>query len=96
MQRSPCRACQASVVWARTVNGKLQPFNATPERRVINAVLPPVTARAEKRSVISYDTTSGEHRSMVVDTWPMLGGVVGDEVDAYMPHHATCPRWKRK
>ena len=95
MERSSCSGCKAAIVWARSVKGKAQPFDATPERRIINAILPPASVRAEKRSVITYDAATGEHRAIVVDTWPMLGSITGEEVDAYMPHHATCPRVAR-
>lgn len=36
-----CRSCGAEIIWARTVNGKPQPFDATPTKgTILSAVAP--------------------------------------------------------
>jgi hypothetical protein len=36
-----CRSCDAEIIWARTVNGKLQPFDAKPTKgTILSAVAP--------------------------------------------------------
>jgi hypothetical protein len=99
MERGKCRSCPATVAWATTAKGKAQPLDVTPERRIVRAILPSPAVKMERRIVVAYDAGTGEHRAIVVESWPLGAGVVGDEVDTYMPHHATCPRaerWRRK
>lgn len=33
--RKLCRSCGAPVIWVRTINGKAQPLDAEPQKRVI-------------------------------------------------------------
>lgn len=96
MERGKCRSCSATVLWATTAKGKAQPLDERPERRIINAIMPPASAKMERRIGVVYDPASAEHRAFVVETWPRVEGVVGTEVEVYMPHHATCPNWVRK
>lgn len=61
MDAGSCHQCRAPIVWCVTAKGRKQPLNAKPEKRV----------------VVSYDPTTGQHRGTVVDT--------------YVAHFATCP-----
>lgn len=99
MESGKCRSCQATVLWATTAKGKAQPLDAKPERRIVQAVMPSPAVKMERRIIVQYDAASGEHRALVVESWPSGLGVVGHLMDTYMPHHATCPRadrWRRK
>lgn len=89
MERNRCRGCRAEIVWCVTKHGKPQPLDATPQKRIIQPPLEPAEG-AIKLVVVTYDASSGVHRGIVMDTWPV--GTVGREVDAYMPHHAVCPK----
>jgi hypothetical protein len=53
VEAGKCSKCSAEIVWAETVNGKKQPFDAKPE----------------KRNIIAYDPSAGKTLARVVDTY---------------------------
>lgn len=72
-----CRACQGSITWARTRNGRGMPLDpiATPEGNV--------QLVATGSAPIFADVLAGERLAEARAAGTVL----------YMPHHATCPNW---
>lgn len=74
-----CRGCRRPIIWARTVNGKLQPLDRDPNSDGN------VVATGKKH----------EDGRMIVETLGPLELAADDGRTRYMPHHATCPKADR-
>lgn len=79
---SRCRSCQAEIRWARTAGaGKLMPLNAAPD--------PAGNVTLAGGGPLPVATVHDRNQ-------PALLGFTED-VEWWMPHHATCPQgaaWK--
>jgi len=82
---SSCRSCGAPIIWAITVNGKPQPFDAMPHEDG-NALL-------EERNITRDGHVHVELHARSSDPLFDAGKPI------YMPHHATCEhadQWRRR
>lgn len=81
---STCRSCDAEIRWGMTTKGKLMPVDAAPAEDG-NVVF---TGRMRR-------TPQGAAPEVQVLT---QAGLLGDDRERYMPHHASCPHrenWRR-
>lgn len=79
---STCSKCQAPILWAATVNGKMQPLDAEPNPDG-NIRLTP-NYRQTDRGVL-------QECRVIPKTELARDGLFEDPNPRYMPHHATCP-----
>jgi hypothetical protein len=76
---SLCSKCRASILWAATINGKMQPLDAVPNDagnlRLIPEWVATERGALQRVHVVKPDVTLS----------------FDDDGVRYMPHHATCP-----
>lgn len=58
-EKSNCRACGAPMIWAKTVNGSLQPFDAEPSEKG-NVVIKDGIAHVIKEDLFSEEAPEGQ------------------------------------